>query len=72
MATYKTYISYVVQKGAQHIHDFAIVDLSLPKYNFYLDNSSQKVVDWAKEKQKELKEDEKLIILYFFNVANII
>ncbi|MGH2649257.1 MAG: hypothetical protein ACRDE8_16875 [Ginsengibacter sp.] len=71
MSTYKTYISYVVQKGAQHVHDFAVVDFSLPKFNFYLDNSSQKVVEWAKEKQCELGSDEKLIILYFFNVSNI-
>jgi len=60
-----------VQKGAQHFHDFAIVDFSLPKFNFYFDNSSQKVVEWAEEKQSQLQSDERIVIVYFFNVANI-
>ncbi len=71
MGHYRTYISFVVQKGQQHIHDFAIVDFNLPKYNFYLDNSSQQVVEWTNEKQKEMSNDEKLIIINFFNVSNI-
>lgn len=71
MSTYKTYISFVVQNGDKHIHDFAIAELSLPKYAFYADNTSQQVVEWADQKQKQLKPTEKLIILNFFNVSNI-
>ena len=71
MGHYKTYISFVLQTGEQHIHDFAIVDFSLPKYNFYLDNSSQQVVEWANQKQKGLSVNEKVIILNFFNVSDI-
>lgn len=41
MGHYKTYISSVVQKLEQHVHDFAIVDFQCPKYNFYLDIESQ-------------------------------
>lgn len=71
MGKYKTYISFVIQTGDKHIHDFAIADLALPKYYFYLDNTSQQVVKWAEEKQKELRSNEKLIIINFFNVSNI-
>ena len=53
------------------MHDFAIADLALPMYYFYLDNTSQQVVKWAEEKQKELRPNEKLIILNYFNVSNI-
>jgi len=68
---YKTYISFVIQKQNQHIHDFTIVDFALPKYNFYLDNESQQVVKWVDDKQKELQPDEKIIILNFFNVSDV-
>jgi hypothetical protein len=71
MSTFKTYISYVVQKGNQHVHGFEIIDFPLPKYSFYLDNSSQQVVKWAEEKQKTLSANEKIIILNFFNVSNV-
>ncbi len=71
MRKYKTYISFVVQNGDKHIHDFEIADLALPKYYFYLDNTSQQVVKWAEEKQKELRPPEKLVILNYFNVSNI-
>ncbi len=68
---YTTYISFVIQQPDKHIHDNAMIDFSLPKYNFYLDNESQQVVQWAQEKQKELPAGEKIVILHFFNVANI-
>jgi len=71
MRKYKTYISFVIQNGEKHMHDFAIADLALPKYYFYLDNTSQQVIKWAEEKQKELGPGGKLIILNYFNVSNI-
>jgi len=71
MGHYKTYISYVVQKGDQHVHESTVAEFPLPKYSFYLDNSSQQVLKWADEKQKALNENEKVIILNFFNVTNI-
>ena len=71
MKTFKTYISYVIQNGDVHTHNSEIVDLALPKYNFYMDNTSQQVVSWAQEKQRTLAPNEKLIILNFFNVSNI-
>jgi hypothetical protein len=71
MSKYKTYISFVVQNGDKHVHDFIIADFALPKYYFYLDNASQQVVKWAEEKQKELPPDKKIIIINYFNVSNI-
>jgi len=68
---YTTYISYVIQNGEYHKHEFAIVDFALPKYNFYLDNESQQIVKWSEEKQKELSTDEKIVIINFFHVSNI-
>lgn len=71
MRTYKVYISYVIQRADQHIHDAALVDLPLPKYTFYLDNNAQQVVKWAETKQAALPKDEKIVILNFFNVADV-
>ena len=71
MGHYKTYISFVVQKGEQHIHDAVIAELSLPKFNFYSDNTSLEVLKWADKKQKEMNIDEKLIILNYFNIADV-
>jgi len=71
MSTYKVYISYVIQSAARHTHEAALVDMPLPKYSFYLDNSAQQVVKWAETKQAALPQDEKIVILNFFNVANV-
>lgn len=71
MSTYKVYISYVIQSEANHIHEAALVDLPLPKYSFYLDNSAQQVVKWAETKQATLPGYGKIVILNFFNVANV-
>ena len=71
MRTYKVYISYVVQSAAQHIHQAALVDLPLPKYSFYLDNSAQQVVKWAETQQAALPQNEKIVILNYFNVADV-
>lgn len=71
MSTYKVYISYVIQRADQHTHESALVDFALPKYSFYLDNSSQQVMKWAETKQSELNNNEKVVILNFFNVSNI-
>lgn len=61
----------MIQKDHLHVHAFEIAELPLPKYSFYLDNSSQQVVKWAEEKQEEFNTGEKIIILNFFNVSNV-
>lgn len=71
MGTFKTYISYVIQKGENHIHYGEIAELHLPTYNFYLDNTSQEVIQWAEQKQKELILGEKIVVLNYFNVFDI-
>jgi len=71
MNTFKTYISYVIQNGEHHIHAAEIADLHLPKFNFYSDNTSQEVLQWAEDKQRTLGLNEKLIILNYFNISNV-
>jgi hypothetical protein len=68
---YKTYISYVVQKGESHRHDCTVIDFDSPKYNFYFDNESEQVTKWAEEQQRKLSQDEKLVVINFFHIANI-
>lgn len=36
-----------------------------------MDNSSQQVLKWAEEKEKNYNQGEKIIILNFFNVVNV-
>ena len=69
--SYQVYISYVIQRPEAHTHASALVEFSLPKYSFYLDNSSQQVLQWAAEQQALLPEGEKIVVLNFFNVPNI-
>jgi hypothetical protein len=71
MSGYKVYISYVIQKAEFHVHGFALVEFPLPKYSFYLDNSSQQVVQWAEGQQAQLPGHEKIVVLIFFNVPDI-
>ena len=71
MTTYKTYISFVIQKGDLHKHDFEIADLNLPNISFYSENTSQEVLRWSKERQKQLQPDEKIIIENYFNISDI-
>jgi len=71
MGHYRTYISFVIQKGEHHIHDSVIAELSLPKFWFYSDNASQEVLKWIDKKQTELNADEKIILLNYFNISDI-
>lgn len=71
MSAYKVYISYVIQHPDQHIHQSAVVDFPLPKYSFYMDNSSEQVLKWAEDRQAELPDKQKIIIVNFFNVPKV-
>ncbi|MEP7317462.1 MAG: hypothetical protein ABI921_01935 [Panacibacter sp.] len=71
METNRTYISYVIQSPQQHVHDFAIINLPRPDLAVYGDNSSEEVVKWSIGKQKELPQQDKLVILNYFNISNI-
>lgn len=67
---YKIYISYVIQSSTDHKHDSTIVEFSKDPVAIYSDNSASEVVKWAQTKQAGLKQDEKIIILSFFNFSN--
>jgi hypothetical protein len=71
MSAYKVYISYVIQQPDQHIHQSAVVDFPLPRYSFYMDNSAEQVLKWAEGRQAELRDNQKIIIVYFFNVPKV-
>lgn len=71
METHKTYISYVIQSGEQHIHHSQIVNLPMPRAAVYTDNTSQKVLKWSIEKQRTLEPSDKLIVLNYFNISNV-
>ena len=71
MSGYRVYISYVIQKAESHVHASAHVEFPLPKYSFYLDNSSQQVIQWAENQQAQLPDNEKIVVLNFFNVPEI-
>jgi hypothetical protein len=68
---YQLYISYVIQRPEGHTHASDLVEFPMPKYSFYLDNSTQQVVQWAASQQAQLSEGEKIVILNFFNVPII-
>jgi hypothetical protein len=51
------------KKNSIHIHQFEILNFSLPKYSFYFDNNSEQAVNWPEEKQQNLYANEKIVIL---------
>lgn len=65
----KTYISYVIQSAAGHIHDFAVVDLPKSQIAIYKDTSGEDVFKWAEQKQLELEAGKKLVLLSHFIIA---
>lgn len=67
----KLYISFVIQTDQIHIHDFVIVELPKPKFGIYADNSSQEVIKWMEGKQRQLVQNEKIVVLNFFAISNI-
>lgn len=67
----KLYISFVIQSDQNHIHDFEIVELAKPKFGIYADNSSQGVIKWMETKQTQLPQNEKIVVLNYFNISNI-
>ena len=71
METNNTYISFVIQSEVKHIHDFTIVKLPTTRIAIYSDNTSQEVIKWSIEKQKTLAQQDKLVILNYFNISNI-
>ena len=71
MKTNRIYISFVIQSEQHHVYDFTIVKLPAPRIAIYSDNTSQEVVKWSIDKQKTLPQQDKLVILNYFNISNI-
>jgi len=67
----KVYINFVIQTEDNHRHDFEIVEFKEGKIALYSDYTSQQVIEWSKEKQKQLKQNEKLVIINYFQISNL-
>lgn len=64
----KTYVSYVIQNEKEHKHESAIVSSQSPPYSYSADPQVSDVMKWADEKNKELKQDEKLVIVNMYKL----
>lgn len=67
----KFYISFVIQSSDYHKHDFEIVDFQNSKIALYTDASSQQIIEWSAQRQKELEPNEKLVVLNYFAISNL-
>ena len=64
----KTYVSYVIQKGTNHIHKSEIVSTQSPPYSFSPDPEVHDIIEWADEKKKNLEKNEELVIVGMYKV----
>lgn len=72
MSNGNVYISYVIQKEkSEHSHHAEIISLPAPQVAIYSENTSQKVIDWAKAKQDALPPSEKVVIINYFSISNV-
>ena len=68
---HKVYVSFVIQKEKQHVHDFEILDIKKDEIAIYADTTSKEIIKWSTNKQSLLPEGEKLVILNYFTIANL-
>ena len=64
----KTYISYVIQNGTNHVHKSEIVSMQSPQYSFSPDPEVSQVIEWADKKRKDLQKDEELVIVSMYKL----
>ena len=64
----KTYVSYVIQNGANHIHKSEIVSTQSPPYTFSPDPQVPEIMEWADKKRKTLEKIEELVIVGMYKV----
>lgn len=64
----KTYISYVIQNEKDHKHESEIRTSQSPPYSYSPDPQISHVMEWAENKRKELKQDEKLVVVSMFTL----
>ena len=59
----KTYVSYVIQEGDQHIHSADIVETTSPPYTYSSDPPTLAIMKWVKEKQATMNSNQKFILV---------
>lgn len=64
----KTYISYVIQNGTNHIHKSEIISTQSPPYSFSPDPQVSQIMEWADNKRKDLQKNEELIIVSMYKL----
>jgi hypothetical protein len=64
----KTYVSYVIQKGTNHVHKSEIVTTQSPSYSFSPDPQVPEIMEWADKKRKNLEKNEELVIVGMYKV----
>ena len=64
----KAYVSYVLQDKLGHEHFSEVVDTQQPPYTYSNDPPVSQVMEWARTKQTQLKENQNLIIVNIFKI----
>lgn len=64
----KTYISYVIQDEKEHKHESEILTSQSPPDSYSPDPQISQVMEWADDKRKKLKQNEKLVVVSMFKL----
>jgi len=64
----KTFVSYVIQNGTNHVHKSEVITTQSPPYSFSPDPQVPQIMEWAEKKRTVLKKDEELIIVSMYKL----
>ena len=64
----KVLVSYVVQDEKEHRHQSEIIEIIRPAFTISADIPMLDVIKWADQKQSELLNGQKIIVLNTFNI----
>lgn len=64
----KALVNYMVQDAENHKHQSEILEITSPPYTFSPEPPISEVMKWAKKKQNELSNGQKLIVLSMFKI----
>jgi hypothetical protein len=64
----KTLRNYVVQDAKEHKHESEILEITSPPYTFSPESPICEVMKWVENKQNEIPQGQKLIIMSMFKI----
>ncbi len=64
----KVYVSYVIQNKNSHSHQAEIVDVKTPPVSYSPDPPVLAIMDWAKEKQRNMTHEDNMIITSIYKI----